>query len=33
MTELFERIPINRLKLLNKMSLEDYMNIANKKKI
>ncbi len=32
MTELFERIPINRLKLINKMSLEDYINIANKKK-
>jgi hypothetical protein len=32
MTELYEKIPLDRLTLLNKMSLEDYIKFANKKK-
>lgn len=32
MSELYERIPMNKLNLLNKMSLEDYIKFANKSK-
>jgi hypothetical protein len=32
MTELTERIPIESLKLLQKMKLEDYCKFADKKK-
>ena len=32
MAELYERIPIERLKLLNKMSIDDYIKFANKTK-
>ena len=32
MTELYERIPLEQLKLLNKISVDDYIKFANKKK-
>ena len=32
MTELYEKIPIDYLNLLNKMTIEDYIKFANKKK-
>ena len=32
MTELYEKIPLEQLKLLNKISVEDYIKFANKKK-
>ena len=30
MTELYEKIPLEQLKLLNKISVEDYIKFANK---
>ena len=32
MTELYERIPIEQLNLLRKMSIDDYIKFADKKK-
>ena len=32
MAELVEKIPLDRLTLLNKMTLDDYIKLANKKK-
>ena len=32
MAELFEKIPVDRLTLLNKMTVDDYIKLANTKK-